>query len=261
MKCPKFFIFFLTLSITTSALSFPLVFKRSSVVGEQRIPFQIKNNVPLLQGFEFSFDGNGVDNHIKAIGTLPTFNRTGFALNFQDDGNDDLFSYKYALYLLPSEGIAQHSIKGRCIVSCIVPIPANAGIFALTGFQLRFINGDRHIGKIGIEKYVNNTLIITLADQNSREPFQYEIHFAYLPESRVSLAKSSSRIASHDYDILRKESGKFILSGFYFEFPRTDHHLKTIGVYPETDSRIKITFRDENGDDPFKWVVYWLNLK
>jgi hypothetical protein len=263
MKWSKMFTLLAVLSLASSVFAFPLVFKRTSVVGEQLIPFRTQNNIPLLQGFEFSFDGNGVDNHIRSIGILPNSTRTGFALNYQDQGNDDRFSYKYNTYLIAAEGMSQHIVKGRCTNTCRVPIPANSGgIFALIGFQLKFIHGDRHIGRIGIEPYGDNTILVTMADREGKDPFDYEIHFTFLPLSRVSMAQISARnFAVPDFDRFWREPGIFIISGFYFEFPHTDNHLKTIGVYPESDSRIRVTFRDENGDDLFKWLVSWINLK
>jgi hypothetical protein len=46
-----------------------------------------------------------------------------------------------------------------------------------------------------------------------------------------------------------------LMRGFDFRYLNGDHHIETVGVLPETDTSLAITFRDRNGDDPMEYEV------
>lgn len=46
-----------------------------------------------------------------------------------------------------------------------------------------------------------------------------------------------------------------LMRGFDFRYLNGDHHIRTIGVLPETDGGLAITFDDRNGDDPMEYRV------
>lgn len=46
-----------------------------------------------------------------------------------------------------------------------------------------------------------------------------------------------------------------LMRGFDFRYLKDDHHIKTVGVFPKTDTSLAITFRDRNGDDSMEYEV------
>jgi hypothetical protein len=46
-----------------------------------------------------------------------------------------------------------------------------------------------------------------------------------------------------------------LMRGFDFRYLNGDHHIKTVGVLPETDTSLAITFGDRNLDDPMEYEV------
>lgn len=44
-----------------------------------------------------------------------------------------------------------------------------------------------------------------------------------------------------------------LMRGFDFRYLNCDHHIRSIRVLPETDTRLSIRFDDRNGDDPMEY--------
>jgi hypothetical protein len=52
-----------------------------------------------------------------------------------------------------------------------------------------------------------------------------------------------------------------LLRGFDLKYTNGDHHIRTMGVLPETDGDLAITFDDRNSDDPMQYLVNLTNVQ
>jgi hypothetical protein len=128
------------------------------------------------------------------------------------------------------------------------PLP---GGWALAGFELRFLNGDhklRRIGVLGEERFAR----LALADQNGDDPFSGRVLLTSLPGIRVQQVSADG---GGKFDIplpgQAPPDSTLVLSGF--EFRRadgTDANLRNIGVWLDPARRIaRVSLTDDQGLD------------
>ena len=128
------------------------------------------------------------------------------------------------------------------------PLP---GGWALAGFELRFLNGDhklRRIGALGEERFVR----LALADQNGDDPFAGRVLLTSLPGAKVQQVSADG---GGKFDIplpgRAPPDSTLVLSGF--EFRRsdgTDANLRNIGVWLDPERRVaRVSLTDDQGLD------------
>lgn len=253
---------FLILALLTvsSAFAVPEVIRviQDNVLGDRRTAVDFKGKVPLLSGFEFSFkDG---DRHIQSIGIIPANVGNTILTSFRDGSNDDRYQFKYMATLVPANQVIRSFIRGRCATGgrCTKSIPRYSGFLALTGFKLEFTNGDHHINRISVQTY-GHEVEIHFSDKDGGDPYDYEIHYAFVPESMIAERLRDSQPSNRGQGtggIAAVEPT--VLETFIFEFEAwTDNHLKAIGAYQEPYQRVtyNTNFSDNDGKENYStWI-------
>src|SRR5690606_34130739 len=128
------------------------------------------------------------------------------------------------------------------------PLP---GGWALAGFELRFLNGDhklRRIGLLGEERFVR----MALADQNGDDPFSGRVLLTSLPGAKVQQVSADG---GGKFDIrlpgARPADSTLVLSGF--EFRRadgSDANLRNIAVWLDPERGVaRVSLTDDQGLD------------
>ena len=128
------------------------------------------------------------------------------------------------------------------------PLP---GGWALAGFELRFLNGDhklRRIGLLGEERFVR----LALADQNGDDPFQGRVLLTSLPGAKVQQVTADG---GGKFDIrlpgAKPADSTLVLSGF--EFRRadgSDANLRNIAVWLDPERNVaRVSLTDDQGLD------------
>jgi hypothetical protein len=128
------------------------------------------------------------------------------------------------------------------------PLP---GGWALAGFELRFLNGDhklRRIGVLGEERFAR----LSLADQNGDDPFGGRVLLTSLPGITVQQVSADG---GGKFDIplpgQAPPDSTLVLSGF--EFRRTDGtdaNLRNIGVWLDPQRKVaRVSLTDDQGLD------------
>lgn len=128
------------------------------------------------------------------------------------------------------------------------PLP---GGWALSGFELRFLNGDhklRRIGVLGEERFAR----LALADQNGDDPFSGQVLLTSLPAARVEQVSADGG-GKFDIQLPGKvpPDSTLVLSGF--EFRRTDGtdaNLRNIAVWLDPARNVaRVSLIDDQGLD------------
>jgi len=251
------------------------------------VPFS-PNGIPLLSRFAFELaDG---DNHLQQIlidpGLPPGKMRIGFHdkdannLPIIDDDDDYFFNITHFDITDPRVQVLTRSLDicstgqqqdGRVLGKCTVQLDRPPGdvVFVLVGFQLSFrADKDHHIRQVGILED-DGLLTVAFGDEHfdpSDDTFLFSVKFAWVPRDRFSEIGESSETHSRDEVSRAIPVGRAVLRGFRFEFKHyftgdEDHHLKKIGVLPNTAGTVLISYRDDNGDDGFDWQYRWGILK
>lgn len=128
------------------------------------------------------------------------------------------------------------------------PLP---GGWALAGFELRYLNGDHKLRRLGVlvdERFAR----LALADQNGDDPFRGRVLLTSLPGAKVQQVSADG---GGKFDIRLPDrappDSTLVLSGF--EFRRTDGtdaNLRNIAVWldPERNSA-RVSLTDDQGLD------------
>jgi hypothetical protein len=129
--------------------------------------------------------------------------------------------------------------------------PPLSGGWALAGFELRFLNGDhklRRIGVLGEERFAR----LSLADQNGDDPFSGRVLLTALPGVTVQQVSADG---GGKFEIplpgQAPPDSTLVLSGF--EFRRTDGtdaNLRNIGVWLDPGRKVaRVSLTDDQGLD------------
>lgn len=236
--------------------------------------------VPLLS--RFAFDLADGDNHLQQILIDPVLASGKMRLGFHDhdannfpvvDDDDDYFFNITHFDITDSRvQVLTRTLdicteNGKCTVQLNKP-PGDV-VFVLVGFQLSFrAPFDHHIREVGVLED-NGLLTVSFRDKEfdpSEDSFLFSVKFAWVPRDRFSDVGELSETRSKDEVSRAIPVGRAVLRGFRFEFKNyftsgDDHHLKKIGVLPNTAGTALISYRDTNGDDGFDWQYRWAILK
>lgn len=130
--------------------------------------------------------------------------------------------------------------------------PRLPAAYALSGFALKFENGDhklRRIGVIGKDQFTE----FALADSNGDDPFNGQARYRFLPAGRT-VSKSAYGGGTFEIPLLASPdaaSKTLVLSGF--EFRRadgSDANLRAIGVWLDARKKVaRVTLMDDQGAD------------
>jgi hypothetical protein len=148
-------------------------------------------------------------------------------------------------------------------------------VILMRGFDFRYLNGDHHIKTIGVLPETGTSLSIQFRDRNRDDPMAYETRLTKVTVPGVISPPTLRRGCSGGtctFPLQAPPNGDyvFVLRGFQFlflegevrlPFPDNcdifvgcDHHLSVVGIQPE-DGNIKVTYKDQNGDDDYAVAV------
>ncbi len=241
------------------------------------VPF-VPTGTPLLS--RFGFDLSQGDNHIKQILVWPGLPPGMMRLDFSDDnpsgglfGRNDDYCFNVTHFDVSDARIRQVT-RGLDIcdaAQCTVRLDRPNGdfVFVLIGFQLSFREHDNHIKQVAIHED-DGQLTVSFHDQKfdsgADDTFLWSVQYAYVPGDRFRQVGQLSGTRAHDRVIGTIPVGKAVLRGFSFTYQPyftsgEDHHLRQIGVRPNTTGSVFLTYRDDDGDDGFDWEYRWAIIR
>ena len=218
-----------------------------------------RDKVHLLSHFRFRFENH--DHHIKVISINPDRQRGRLRAYYFDKNGDDPYSWQAGFYQVDPGRVVERvaSGTGKGALTIDVPPPStNDHLLLLSGFYLRFNDGDHEIKQVSVMTTNNNKLYIGFHDRNWDDSFQYTIRYAWMPKAYF-LNWGENKGEAKSFAVTSLPSQKFVLRSFKFFFKNGDHNLVNIGLDPaEYDAKdIFVDFRDNNGDDKYDWMFRW----
>ena len=218
-----------------------------------------QNGAPLLQSFYFKFKSD--DKHFGGMEIQPNSpvpNQMKFG--YSDKNGDDEYFYNITLAPYFGEIFRRTHEPEFCHgASCTFPIehPADlAGqVFVLRGFYIQFRGGDRHIDQIKISES-NGMVTVALNDQNDDDNFAVDLHYAYIPRSKLSVVSSASGSAAGGARVTIP-AGVAVIRGFNVDFVSADRHIRDVGVVMNGAGRLEVYFGDKTPNDRFRWSVQY----
>ena len=127
------------------------------------------------------------------------------------------------------------------------------------GARIALDGGDRHVERLAAFE-ADGKLVVAMENSSTFESndFQLEVDYAYLPPAAV--AQVGELWGVDVYPTQNIPVGASVIRGFDFRFTDGDHHIREIGVQTPDDGRVKVSFSDDSGDNPFVWSVRWAIL-
>jgi hypothetical protein len=147
------------------------------------------------------------------------------------------------------------------------------GVPLLDSFYFRYTGGERHVQAIAVEPAspIPNPnpqdpdapageIFLTLQDYGRDDEYFYSVSHAAVPEGvfRHRTFASCRKTCSEWLNPPSRDS-VFVITGFSFTFPGTDHHLKRVGLWEENGVLV-VHFEDDNGDDLFRYDLEYVYL-
>ena len=248
----------LGLTATAMAQTPKVVSLESGTVTKQDTLSAKFNGTALLQAFKLRYTRD--DHHIRTLGVLPGRNRV--TALFADKNGDDAFQWSARFVTLNHPGIVLGEVSGELELGSATRLldkPAGDFLFVLRGFKFNYGQNrvgyggkDHHIDEIGITEF-DGKLDVRFNDKNDDDPFTYHVKYAYIPKHLMTGGIAVLSGSSIGEGAARGSSkGIPVLQGFRFNFDKSDHHLRQIGV----DARgpnLAVSFFDKNKDDRFRW--------
>jgi hypothetical protein len=149
------------------------------------------------------------------------------------------------------------------------PPPAPGEVQLLTGFDLRYTNGDHHIKTIGAMPRSGGSYDIAFEDRDFNDPMAYQVGVSYAqlpgtivpPNLNKTCGGGSCTFAlqpppSTDYVfVLRGFRLSFLPDDPSFPFPGNcsfycDHHISDVGIVPG-NGNVTVSYADDNRDDDY----------
>ncbi|MEZ5921707.1 MAG: hypothetical protein R3C60_10195 [Parvularculaceae bacterium] len=196
-----------------------------------------------------------------------------------------------ALALLVSIGVSLACAETRCASAvCTVTATTNTGrhseelrwVPLLQAFDFQFAGNDRppHLFAAGSLRPAGarspRRFYLELADRDGNDRLSASARFAVYSESWRGLrgitdlnigvertvtrrgCRSSCNLTIPHYDRSRV---RLVLTGFRFQYPREEHHLRKVGLWPiGAGGAITATFKDDDGAEPFDVTVSYVLL-
>ena len=241
--------------------------------GGQELPQVQDLGMSGITGFGFSYASD--DHHLYQISTGNFFHNTDWGyqyidsfavINYRDDNGDDDYSWDLSRQELPP-GTSMHEVSD-CdnyggFNKVLLP-PGYYGVPVLTGFSLRFTNGDHHLNTLRAELFYDQfsqlELGVTYADKNSDDPYCYRVTYALVPLDRVHSVATENGSSGGTSVSRAINATRPVLQGFKLDFSNEDHHIHEVGV-EVTQSTLSVRYNDQNDDDDFTWWVRYVDLK
>jgi hypothetical protein len=233
----------------------------SSVFGRTNgtaFPFAAFSGAPLLVRFNHTF--NDGDHHIRQIAAMPLPQQSAEEVSFADENGDDSFTYDVAHEGVDPTGVVQSSFHGRCAGSCTVPLgtrPPGDFVFVLSGFRVTFDNGDHHLDQLAITEF-NGFLTTVFKDENGDDLFTYDVSYAWVPTSRLTLVDEvSGTVVGRGSATVNRFTGEKVIRGFSVDNTRTsgegqDNHIRDLGVIVNS-SGIVVRYSDVDPVNSAPW--------
>lgn len=222
-----------------------------------------QNGAPLLQSFYFKFSSE--DHHFGGMEiqpNSPTQNQMKYG--FSDTNGDDEYFYNITIAPYFGEIFRRSHEREFCHgATCTFPIehPANmAGqVFVLRGFYIQFRGGDHHMDQIRIVER-NGMVTVALNDTNDDDNFAIDLHYAYIPRSKVSAISSVSGTSAGG-GRATIPAGNAAIRGFNLDFVSGDRHIRDLGIVMNGAGRLEVYFGDKTPNDQFRWTVDYAVLR
>jgi len=215
-----------------------------------------ESGVPLLQSFYFRYTDS--DHHLRAIDIEPNAPSVNEArIGYADENGDDQFFYNIDLQRYSGRIFEQthgrEVCTGRCTKTILAPADRENHVFVIRGFYIFFHGDDHHIDQIGIQED-DGQVTVSFNDQDDNDTFLWDLHYAYIPRSRVADigARSGNARGAQRVSI---RSGPAVIRGFNFDFTSKDHHIKDIGIQMTGNGQLSVFYGDREPDDSFAWQV------
>lgn len=221
-----------------------------------------QNGAPLLQSFYFRYTSK--DHHIAAIEVapgVPAINKASLA--FSDRNRDDRYFYNvtFAPYFgeifRRTEG-REHCLHGRCTFPLQAPPNRADYVFVLRGFYIYYVGDDHHIDQVMIEEK-DGLATVAFNDQNDDDRFRVDLHYAWIPKSRIASTGEQSGTAKGG-ERRTIPGGTAVIRGFNFDFRSKDRHIRDIGVMMNGSGGLEVYYGDKTPDDSFDWKVQYAIL-
>jgi hypothetical protein len=138
-----------------------------------------------------------------------------------------------------------------------VPHLTSSEAFVLTGFTFEYESSDHHILQLKLRQMAHNDHVhVNLGDNDGAEPYRACVYYAVIPRSMLAhhLVQARSEAPARSEASQARTRGTALLQSFEFKFRNGDHHLQRIGVDLD-DDQVLARFRDQDGNDPFSWMV------
>jgi len=154
--------------------------------------------------------------------------------------------------------------KEDCSGECRVRIPhlVSDEAFLLTGFDFRRRPSDSHVLQVKVRQMAHNDHIyVNLVDNSGTGTYAVYLTYAVVPRSSLGpLIHIRSEAPARGEFTRSRSPGEALLQSFDLRFLNGDHHLQRISV-DLTGDRILVRFRDQDGNDPFEWMVEYSVLR
>lgn len=152
------------------------------------------------------------------------------------------------------------------------PYPIN-GVPLMEAFYIRYTSGDEHVQALAVEpaspvpnpspessNVPAGQVFLTLQDDGRDDEIYFKVEHADVPDALVRRKTFDFCKGSCTLPLERPAADHvFVIIGFSFFFPGTDHHIRRIGLW-EQDGSVHAHFADENGDDTFKFELEYAYL-
>lgn len=239
--------------------------------------------VPLMGGFnlEFSNSDHKLDSLIvgDTTGSDPSgTNYRSYLLQLTDGdagtpvgGGDSVNLWAKVLNVNPGLTYSV-SASGDASGQAVVPVsPVDEDhIFVLRGFAIRTPIGDsnHNLRRLAIrhDRDLNTVTCIFRDDSPNDDDFSFILRYSIVLNRTRRPAEAEQYFTgpyevSSDFvettEVSKPVAGISVLSGFDFQFKDSDHHLRQICIDPVSKEKFKLTFTDDERDNPVSaWVEY-----
>ena len=217
---------------------------------------------PLLQSFYFRYT-EATDHHFSAMGVVPNspeINDVTFGYVDEHDNHEYFYHITLAPYFgdIIDRSQTEFCDGGSCTRLLLdAPPDRDNYVFVIRGFEIGYRIDDHHIDQLKIEER-DGFVTVALNDDNNDDSFSFELHYAYIPKSRVVIAEQSG--TAQGAQGVAIPSGTAVIRGFNFDLHSGDHHTKDIGVVMDGNGQLEVYYGDKDQDDWFDWHVEYAIL-
>lgn len=134
----------------------------------------------ILTGFSFD-NGAGIDRHVLQV-KVEQFAGLGYIdVRFVDNSASGLYSAEVTYAVIPRSALNLFAIRARSAVPVVGESvePRPSGVALLQSFDLRFLNGDHHLQRIGID-LTGGRIFVRFRDQDANDPFVWFVQYSTL---------------------------------------------------------------------------------